>query len=182
MLFVTHRYSLRTGKRYNVLDHVPGQPHITGQRSPPILHRLNSECRGLTMSNPNGRSQEERVIAALEEYASDRTKNLRALATKYAVPKSTLIARASGRATRRDSRKAFYRLNMAQEESLIEWIEKLGRQGFPPRTDMVRDMANSLLCSLGSTNGTADEAMIQRVGKHLGRTLLKTISTSPNAL
>jgi hypothetical protein len=85
------------------------------------------------------KNEEERTAAVLRGRASARTKWFRALATKYMAPKSTVIARASRRATRHDSRKSLLQINMAQEEWLIEWIEKLGRRGIPPRTDVVRD-------------------------------------------
>ena len=90
-------------------------------------------------------TQEARIILAIEAIYTTKKLSIRAAAKIYDVPRMTLVDRIKGRVAKPKKRNAQHNLTLTKEETLIQYILNLDSQGFPPRINNVRDIAN-LLC------------------------------------
>lgn len=79
-----------------------------------------------------------------------RVKSIRVAASLYAIPKSTLHARADGRISRVDKRPNRYKLTGLEENLLVDWITSMDTHGVAPRPATIGGMANILLAARGS--------------------------------
>jgi hypothetical protein len=93
-------------------------------------------------------NKEARIILAIEAIRSSKTINSRSVAKLYRVPRSTLLDRMAGRASRNETRSKCYKLNDL-EETLVRYILDLDLRGFAPRLASVEDIANYILESRG---------------------------------
>jgi hypothetical protein len=87
---------------------------------------------------------EAQIQAAIDAVKSGREPSYRGAADSHDVPPATITARARGRCTVRQARERTKALSPAQGQALIQWIERLYKWGFPPRLDMVRNMASKI--------------------------------------
>jgi hypothetical protein len=101
-------------------------------------------------SSQNSGNQEGRILLALDGLQNGRIKSIRAAASLYALPRSTLQARADGRIARVDMRPNRYKLTILEDDSFIEWILSMDSRGAAPRPATVQEMANILLAARGS--------------------------------
>lgn len=102
-------------------------------------------------SSQKAANQEGKIILALSDLENGRVKSIRAAATLYAIPRSTLQARVDGRISRVDSRPIGHKLTQLEEDSLTQWILSMDSRGAAPRPATIREMANILLAARGIT-------------------------------
>jgi len=88
--------------------------------------------------------QEVRIRRALEEQRLVGTSFYK-LADKYGVSSSTLSDRQRGGLTHQQSHAHEQKLTPAMEKALQDWCKKLDDRGFPPRMDLLRTMADTLV-------------------------------------
>ncbi|OOQ87818.1 hypothetical protein PEBR_16629 [Penicillium brasilianum] len=89
--------------------------------------------------------QEGKILLALSDLQEGRIQSIRAAATLYAIPRSTLQARSDGRLSRVDIPPNGRKLTQLEEDSLVQWIISMDERGAAPRKATVREMANILL-------------------------------------
>ena len=98
---------------------------------------------------PQQSSREGRISLAIASYYNNPLQSLRALATSYDIPRSTLQTRLRGTQPRSETTSVNRKLLAVEEQSLIQWILDLDRRGFPPQVIDVRRMADALLAGRG---------------------------------
>ena len=106
--------------------------HLTTATMPRVKARAakNEEC-------------EEKLLRALEERAQFGT-SFEDLHHKYGIPKSTLSNRAEGRQSRQKADEVYQSLNPTIEDALKKWTLQMDSQGFPPRLDLFKAVAEKL--------------------------------------
>jgi hypothetical protein len=104
-----------------------------------------------TETSQNLANQEGKILLALSDLQNGRIKSLRAAASLYDIPRSTLSDRARGVVSRVDSRAISFKLTELEEDSLVEWILSMDARGAAPRPATVGEMANILLAARGSS-------------------------------
>jgi 4-hydroxybenzoate polyprenyltransferase len=90
-------------------------------------------------------NREEIIQKALADFKSGKISSLRAAATAYGVPKSTLSNRLHGSQPHAIAHEAHQRLTPDQEVLLVDWILDLDSLGFPPSPARTLDMARRIL-------------------------------------
>ena len=108
--------------------------------------------------------KERRIQQALADASTGKYRSLRQAAIANSAPVSTTKHRANGREGHRAIARTGARLTQDQERTLVQWIKDLQHQAMPPAHALIRDMANHLLATSGST---------EKVGKHWITRLLK---------
>ncbi len=93
--------------------------------------------------------REEAILAALEKCHSGAS--LRAVATKYGIPRGTLTGRFHGSDTRRNSSSQKQLLDPAQEQVLVDWILNEECAGRCPTRKEITSFAQLILREGGST-------------------------------
>jgi hypothetical protein len=88
---------------------------------------------------------EDRISIVIKAFKNGQFKSIRAAATAYDVPCSTLTHRISGRKARADIPANCLKLSRLEESSLKKWILDMDERGLPPIHAIVRKMANLLL-------------------------------------
>jgi hypothetical protein len=73
-----------------------------------------------TESSQKLANQEGKILLALDDLKNGRVKSIRVAASLYAIPKSTLHARADGRISRVDNRPSRYKLTELEEDLLVD--------------------------------------------------------------
>ena len=101
-------------------------------------------------SSQKAANQEGRILLALNDLQNGRVKSIRAAASLYAIPRSTLQTRAHGQLSRADSRPSGYKLTQLEEDALCDWILSMDTRGAAPRQVTIGEMANILLAARGS--------------------------------
>ena len=102
-------------------------------------------------------ADEDRILLAIEAIESSEPKlSQRRAAKLYDVPQSTLNHRIRNRPRRETTRVNSHKLNLIEEQTLLQYILDQDTRGFPLRLAGVEDMANLLLASRGG----------KPVGKH----------------
>src|SRR5450432_2354198 len=89
--------------------------------------------------------KEGRIALAVQAYSQGYFSSLRAAASAYDVPESTLRSRVKGVSSRRDSEPRNRKLTITEESTLVQWILSMDQRGLSPRSDSVRQMANLLI-------------------------------------
>ena len=87
--------------------------------------------------------REEKIRRVLEESAQFGT-SFEDLHHKYGIPKSTLSNRAKGRQSRQKAHEVYQALSPAIEDALRKWALQMDSQGFPPRLDIFKAIAEKL--------------------------------------
>jgi len=87
-------------------------------------------------------SAEDNIILAIRALKANQFPSIRRAAEAFNVPKSTLIARLSGRASRQECTANSMKLSTVEEEVLLQKILDLNNRGFPPTLATITDMAN----------------------------------------
>jgi hypothetical protein len=95
-------------------------------------------------------NQEGKILLALSDLQEGRVRSIRAAAKLYAIPRSTLQARADGRLSRVDIQPNGRKLTELEEDSLVQWVISMDERGAAPRKTTIREMANILLAARGS--------------------------------
>ncbi|KAI0993564.1 hypothetical protein K3495_g14620, partial [Podosphaera aphanis] len=89
--------------------------------------------------------RENSIREAIEALESNPNLTVKAVATAYSVPRSTLRDRLSGSVSRQISQQGVQRLTPNQEEFLAEWILDMDARGFPPSHARTREIASRIL-------------------------------------
>jgi hypothetical protein len=95
--------------------------------------------------------QEGRLLLAIQAIKNQEFSSIRKAAEGFDVPRSTLTTRLYGINYRAEIRVNNHKLTVYKEKSLHEWIISLDDRGAAPRPNIVREVANILLKSRGST-------------------------------
>ena len=95
--------------------------------------------------------QEGRILLAIKDIQNGSTDSIRMIAERYQIPRSTLQDRLNGQKFRVEIRANSHKLTQLEEDSLVQWIFSMDSRGAAPRPSTVRDMANILLASRGTT-------------------------------
>jgi len=104
-----------------------------------------------TQSSQKRTEQEGRILLAVQAIQKQEFTSLRGAARCFNVPESTLRTRLRGTKNRAETRANGYKLTEIEEESLLKWVLSMDSRGGAPRHSTVREMANLLLASRGST-------------------------------
>jgi len=91
------------------------------------------------------RSNEARLLLALQALQDDKNLSLRKAAEIYDVDHTTLFHRRAGRPARRDIPANSRKLTDLEEKTIVQYIIKLYIRVFHPRLSYVEDITNQLL-------------------------------------
>jgi hypothetical protein len=94
-------------------------------------------------------NQEGRILLAIYAIKQGQFQSVRAAAASYDIPRTTLRDRIHGMTSRRDSTPNLQKLSPYEESALIQYILDLDSHGFPPRPQVVQEMADLLLSEQG---------------------------------
>ena len=84
---------------------------------------------------------EARVALAIQSFEQGHFSNLKAAATTYGAPYSTIRGRVDGRVARHNLVSPNLKLTPTEESTLVQWILSMDERGLPPRANTVRQMA-----------------------------------------
>jgi hypothetical protein len=104
-----------------------------------------------TQSSRNSIEQEVRVLLAIQIIQKKEIFSIQEAARLFNIPRTTLRRRLAGATNRVETRANGYKLTKIEEESLRKWVLSMDSRGVAPRPATVREMANLLLASRGST-------------------------------
>src|SRR5450432_3366504 len=99
-------------------------------------------------SNPHRMDHEARIQAAIADLESQDRINYAAVAKKWKVDHSTLSRRHRGETGPNQDATSYARrqLTDAQEKALIRHINKLSNRGIPPTPQIVKNIAEEIVC------------------------------------
>src|SRR3954452_18080676 len=104
-----------------------------------------------TQSSRNLVEQEGKILLAIQAIKKQEITSIREAARHFNIPRTTLQDRLHGHQSRAEIRPNGYKLTEIEEQSLLQWILSIDSRGGAPRPTTVREMANLLLASRGST-------------------------------
>jgi hypothetical protein len=87
---------------------------------------------------------EANVQAAIAAYQGKEYNSVRAAALAFSVPASTLRARLAGRISRSQAHESTQILSIVEEQTLVRWISRLCRTGFPISPKLLTEMAEEI--------------------------------------
>jgi len=87
---------------------------------------------------------EANIQAAITAYEKQEYKSVRAAALAFSVPASTLRARLAGTPSRSHAHESAQILSSTEEKTLVRWISRLCRTGFPASPKLVVEMAEEI--------------------------------------
>ena len=117
------------------------------------------------MAPPNNlqlAQKEGRIALALQAFQRGQFSSIRAAASTYDVPESTLRRRVKGIKARCDSVPVNRKLTTSEESALIQWILSMDKRSLSSRRDTVEQMANLLL----EKRSTLNQGKPLTVGQH----------------
>lgn len=94
---------------------------------------------------------ENQIQLALQAMGRDKSLSARRAAALYSVPRSTLVRRQRGKASRADTVANSRNLDPLEEEVIVRRVLDLNKQGFSPGLSAVEDMANLLRETRGAS-------------------------------
>jgi hypothetical protein len=94
---------------------------------------------------------ENQIQLALQAMGRDKSLSARRAAALYSVPRSTLVRRQRGKASRADTVANSRNLDPLEEEVIVRGVLDLNKQGFSPGLSAVEDMANLLRETRGAS-------------------------------
>ena len=109
------------------------------------LHHFHIQPLFSPQPNITARSNEARLLLALQALQDDKNLSLRKAAKIYDINHTTLFHRRAGRPARRDILANLRKLTDLEEKTIIQYIIKLYARVFHPRLSYVEDIANQLL-------------------------------------
>ena len=96
-------------------------------------------------SNMSNRSDiENNISSAISAYLSGEYSSLRKAAAAFKAPFSTVQARMAGRNSRATARETQQTLTNTEETTLVRWITRLTRTGFPAAPKLTLEMAEEI--------------------------------------
>jgi len=109
------------------------------------LHHFHIQPLFSPQPNITARSNEARLLLALQALQDDKNLSLRKAAEIYDINHTTLFHQHAGRPTRRDIPANSRKLTNLKEKTIIQYIIELYTRAFHPRLSYVEDIANRLL-------------------------------------
>ena len=87
-----------------------------------------------------------RIAEAIADLETQDCLNIAAIARKYQVARTTLSDRFKGKSSTIEDTNSYVRqkLTSTQEETLIEYVNKLNDRGFPPTPQILKNIAESI--------------------------------------
>ena len=97
-------------------------------------------------SNANIMAHNARIAEAIADLKSQDRPNIAATARKYQLARETLSKRFRGETRSIQDANSYVRqqLTQTQEETLIEYVNKLNDRGFPPTPQILKNIAESI--------------------------------------
>jgi uncharacterized protein YgiM (DUF1202 family) len=95
-------------------------------------------------------SRAERITLAIQAIESNASLSQRRAAAVYNVPETTLQRQHAKLASERVTFPNSSRLQRHEEDTIVQYIRKLNKQGFAPTLSYVQEMANQLLAARSS--------------------------------
>ena len=90
----------------------------------------------------NDTGREVRISAAIKSLKEGKQESIRAAAEAFDIPRSTLYYRYMGERTSHQLAQVNNQLiTEVEEKAIVAWCKEQDDRGFPPRLDMVKDMA-----------------------------------------
>jgi Tc5 transposase DNA-binding domain len=88
-----------------------------------------------------------RIAEAITDLQSQDRPNIAATARRYGIARKTLADRYNGKSTSNQEVNSYVRqqLTTTQEETLIEYVNKLNDRGFPPTPQILKNIAESIV-------------------------------------
>ena len=122
--------------------HLLDQPRSQHQETYQICEATTPMARAKAQQQDE---HESRVQEALRAIRGGLEGAVAAAVELYSIPRTSLYYRLSGeRKTRREGHIDQQRLTVAEEKAITKWCFDMDDRGFPPRLDMMRDMASHL--------------------------------------
>jgi Tc5 transposase-like DNA-binding protein len=120
-------------------------------------------------------SLNERITEAIADLNTQVVPNLKAMAEKYNLVRSTLTNRWAGKSTSREEAISNHRqcLTNAQERALVHLINRLTDRGLQPTSQIVKNLAEEIRGDQVGKNWT--ESFVKRHEKELKSVFLKGI-------
>jgi hypothetical protein len=91
----------------------------------------------------------ERIILAIQAIKSDASLSQRHAAAVYNVPKTTLQRQRVKPASTHIIHHNASKLQRHEEDTIVQYIRKLDKQGFAPTLSYIQEIANQLLAARG---------------------------------
>ena len=88
---------------------------------------------------------EARIQQAIQHYQNSKKASLRSSAEEYGIAYSTLQGRLKGRQARETGHRHRQVLSEYEENSIVNWCEKLDEWGHPARLAVVKGMAEAVI-------------------------------------
>jgi len=88
--------------------------------------------------------QEKRMEAAINAFKKNKNSDIKGLAERFNVPRTTLNNRIKGRKSRRESHVKQQALTYPEEKELARWISNLSITGFASNHRLVKEMAQCI--------------------------------------
>jgi hypothetical protein len=97
-------------------------------------------------SHVNSMAHDARIAEAITDLQSQDRPNIAATARKYRIARETLSKRFRGKTGSNQQANSYVRqqLTQPQEETLIEYVNKLNDRGFPPTPQILKNIAESI--------------------------------------
>ena len=149
----------RSGIAQNSSVHTQTPHFNTPPRREFLIHHLTTA----TMPRAKARAakneeREEKIRRALEERAQFGT-SFEDLHHKYGIPKSTPSNRAEGRQCCQKAHEVYQSLNPVIEDALKKWTLQMDSQGFPPRLDLFKAIAEKLFQQLQDSSDSEPKTL-----------------------
>ena len=105
---------------------------------------------------------EGRILLGIQAYRLGRFSSLRAAASMYGAPRSTMTSRLKGVPAKSSIPSANRKLTSTEETTLINWILDMDTRGMPLTQLLVRDAANLLLADRATRDASAQPTVGKR--------------------
>jgi transposase-like protein len=122
------------------------------------------------MNNSTNTTMEDSINSAIAELHMQNQPNYSAIAKKFGVNRTTLRRRFLGTklSAREASSQTHQKLTIIQEQTLINWINKLTERTMPPTTQIVCNVAEQLSGSPVGKNWTSQFVARYKAQLHTG--------------
>jgi hypothetical protein len=93
---------------------------------------------------------EDKILLAIKALNSDATLSKRRAAAMYRVSRRTLCNQRAKTASQRNTHPNLLKLSRHEEDTIVQYIRKLNKQGFAPTLSYMQEIASQLLAAHSS--------------------------------